>query len=57
MSPLSICYLGWEVMLLVTDILLVEGVSDLHQIKNVDHPIAIDIWGGFAETVDNLNQV
>ena len=37
--------------------LLVELLGNKHQIKNVDHPIAIEVWRGFTKTVGNLHQI
>ena len=39
------------------DILLTESVSDLYQIKNVDYPITVEVWRGFAEPISDLHQI
>ena len=37
--------------------LLVELLGNKHRIKNVDHPIAIWVWGGCAEPIGDLHQI
>ena len=46
-----------ETQLNILTMLLAKLLGDKDQIQDVDNTIAIGIWGGFTETVGNLNQI